>query len=100
LCLQRPMLRFGIGQQLFMQFIWDSYRELFHDGIIPSFCRQIIYTICLESRLKPGPASNLWGSIPEACSGLKPVSVKGIWSGVGGDFHHLCWLEARVGSST
>jgi hypothetical protein len=48
---------------------------VFHVDIV-AYNNTVIYKDRLfEGRLKPGKAPNLWGSIPEACGGLKSVSV-------------------------
>jgi hypothetical protein len=49
---------------------------VFHVDIV-AYNNIVIYKDRLfEGRLKPGKAPNLWGSIPEACGGLKSVSVR------------------------
>src|SRR2546426_6689238 len=43
---------------------------------IVAYNNTYIYTISLQSRLKPRKAPNVWGSISDACGGLRSVSVK------------------------
>jgi hypothetical protein len=44
--------------------------------VITAYSDKYIYNISLEGRRKPWQAPNVWGSIPDACGGLKAVSVK------------------------
>jgi|SRR5712691_3663101 len=54
---------------------------VFHVDIVV-YNNMYFYRESLDGRLKPEKAPNLWGSIPEACGGLKSVSVsnrKRLW---------------------